>query len=222
MNAQRSSRLHGTPSRKEAWAWYVLLVAATLAVPIITARANSGDFEAGNVVVFKHPTQNAVYVSRLIGIPGDTIQLKQGLVHLNGNPVLQSENGIFEEVLTGQGSVGNSPQCANDAAHADEICMKEQFIETLSNGSAYSILNFRASLLDNAPEFALPEGRYFVMGDNRGNSLDSRMPPKNGGVGFVPEGHIISHANRVIFSSVGSSLAFFWTWRSDRYLKAIQ
>jgi signal peptidase I len=69
--------------------------------------------------------------------------------------------------------------------------------------------------------FVVPEGKFFFMGDNRDNSMDSRFSPNVGGVGFVPFENLIGRADRVMFSSAGSSLFFFWTWRMDRFFKAI-
>jgi signal peptidase I len=76
--------------------------------------------------------------------------------------------------------------------------------------------------VDDTPVFTVPADHYFVMGDNRDNSVDSRYPQGAGGVGFVPAENLIGRADRVIFSSAGRSLLFFWTWRADRFFKAIE
>jgi len=68
----------------------------------------------------------------------------------------------------------------------------------------------------------VPEGQYFFMGDNRDNSQDSRVARRSGGVGFVPFDLLIGRADRIMFSSAGSSILAFWTWRSDRFFKAIE
>ena len=70
--------------------------------------------------------------------------------------------------------------------------------------------------------YNVPSGHYFFIGDNRDNSLDSRIGQVQGGVGFVPYENLVGRADRVMFSSAGRSMLFFWTWRSDRFFKAVQ
>jgi signal peptidase I len=101
-------------------------------------------------------------------------------------------------------------------------CIKPRAIETLPNGVSHVVLDIQNSSSDNTPVFVVPEGHFFFMGDNRDNSLDSRMPQSVGGVGFVPFDHLIGRARHVVFSSAGRSLFFFWTWRSDRFFKRLQ
>jgi signal peptidase I len=88
---------------------------------------------------------------------------------------------------------------------------------------AYNVLDIRAStgLPDNTGIYTVPEGHFFFMGDNRDNSTDSRYSQPNG-VGFVPAENLIGRADRVIFSSAGRSLLYFWTWRADRFFKAVE
>jgi signal peptidase I len=75
---------------------------------------------------------------------------------------------------------------------------------------------------DNTPIFTVPEGHFFFIGDNRDNSLDSRMPRQVGGVGMVPFENLIGRARYVVFSAEGRSLFFVWTWRSDRLFMRLQ
>ena len=74
--------------------------------------------------------------------------------------------------------------------------------------------------LDDTGIYSIPQGHYFFMGDNRDNSSDSRVR-KPRGIGFVPLENIVGRADRVVFSSAGKSILYFWTWRSNRYFKAI-
>ncbi len=75
---------------------------------------------------------------------------------------------------------------------------------------------------DNTDVFTVPAGHYFFMGDNRDNSQDSRYGQAVGGVGFVPAENLIGRADRIMFSSAGRSMLYFWTWRADRFFKAIE
>ena len=97
--------------------------------------------------------------------------------------------------------------------------------ETLPKGVSYTVQECKGNLnpgADNTELFVVPEGHYFLMGDNRDNSSDSRVPSVAGGVGFVPFENLVGKANRVMFSSAGSSLLFFWTWRGDRFFEKIE
>ncbi len=185
------------------------------------SRLFGSDPERGDVVVFKHPVSGEDFIKRLIGLPGDRIQMINGVLHINGNPVDVREDGVFTETNAPQGPEGRPPSCANNPA-SDGVCEKEQFIETLPNGVEHLILNIRDLPADNTDVYVVPEDMFFFMGDNRDNSLDSRFSQLRGGVGFVPRENIIGRADRIMFSSAGSWIIAFWTWRSDRYFLAIE
>ena len=178
--------------------------------------------QRGDVVVFRHPVNGEDYVKRVIGLPGDRIQVKDGVVFINGAAARQQPAGLFEERFERQGPVGSLPRCANRGVGLGGICQKERLLETLPGGVTHAILNIGDTRLDNTTVYTVPEGHVFFMGDNRDNSTDSRVPQSAGGVGFVPFENLIGRVDRVMFSSAGRSLFFFWTWRPDRFFKAIE
>lgn len=186
----------------------------------ISGRILGSDPERGDVIVFRHPVTGEDYVKRLIGLPGDDIQVNDGILSINGTVAPQEPDGIFREIFERQGSAGTTPKC-NRAVGAGGECLKERYIETLPNGVKHSVLNAGVSDLDNTGIFTVPSGQYFFMGDNRDNSTDSRVAQPNG-VGFVPEKYLLGRVDRVIFSAEGRSLLAFWTWRKDRFFKAVQ
>ncbi len=185
-------------------------------------RLFGGDPERGDVVVFRHPVSGHDYIKRLIGLPGDKIQISNGILQINGEAVPQEADGTFDEVMTLQGPQGLRPRCANGAVGEGGTCIKERAIETMPNGVSYPVLNIGPQASDRTGVYSVPEGHYFFMGDNRDNSADSRLAQTAGGVGFVPYENLIGRADRVMFSSAGRSMLFFWTWRSDRFFEAIK
>ena len=184
-------------------------------------RVWEGSPERGDIIVFKHPSSEADFIKRLIGLPGDKIQVIKGRLHVNEQPVELVEMPEFVETYEPQGPLGNMPLCANAPVGIGGDCKKEAARETLPEGVEHSVLNIKVSQGDNTPVFAVPEGHYFFMGDNRDNSTDSRFAQPYG-VGMVPASYLIGRADRVIFSSAGSSIMAFWTWRSDRYFKGLE
>ncbi len=185
------------------------------------SRIWGGEPERGDVIVFRHPATGRDYIKRLIGLPGDRIQVRQGQIILNGTPVPQQPDGVFTEVSAPQGSQGLRPRCENGPVGYGGLCEKSRVIETLPNGVSYDVLNIGNQGSDNTGIYTVPEGHYFFMGDNRDNSSDSRLPQSAGGVGYVPYEDLIGRADRIMFSSAGRSMLFFWTWRGDRFFKAV-
>jgi signal peptidase I len=176
----------------------------------------------GDVVVFRHPGTGDDWIKRLIGLPGDTIQVKNGILFLNGTEVPQVKDGLFEEIKEPQGPQQREPRCGNDPVGMGAICTKERSIETLPNGVVHDVLSISDDwVADNTPIFTVPVGNYFFMGDNRDDSTDSRFDRTAGGVGMLPAEYLIGRADRIIFSSAGRSLFYFWTWRADRFFKAV-
>jgi signal peptidase I len=140
--------------------------------------------ERGDVVVFALPRDPAqTYVKRVIGLPGDRVQLKNGDLYINGEAAPRRLIGSAPANINGQ----------NAAAL--------KYMETLPNGREHEILKLSdGGHQNNTREFVTPPGCVFVMGDNRDDSLDSRVSSGNGGVGFVPAENLIGRADRVLFS----------------------
>ncbi|NSX53933.1 signal peptidase I [Parasulfitobacter algicola] len=215
----------------------------------ISGRLFGSEPERGDIVVFRHPVTNQDYIKRLVGLPGDRVQMVQGFLHLNGQPVPTTQVEDFEETYELQGTTmviprtiqmvmrgvrtgdftfprdpRNTPSCSNGNPGQGAICEKERFTEVLPNGVSHSILNIGPKIQDNTPVYIVPQGHYFFMGDNRDNSVDSRVAQNSfpqPGVGFVSEEFLVGRADRVIFSAEGASILFFWTWRSDRFFKRL-
>lgn len=184
-------------------------------------RIWGGEPERGDVVVFRHPTNGSDFIKRLVGLPGDRIQVKDGVLQINGTPVGLRDDGVFEETYAPQGPYGHFPRCENAPVGVGGTCEKTRQIETLPGGVEHAILNIGNQATDNTGIYVVPEGHFFFMGDNRDNSSDSRLPQSAGGVGFVPFENLVGRADRVVFSSAGRSMLFFWTWRGDRFFKRI-
>ena len=185
-------------------------------------RLFGGTPQQGDVVVFRHPVSGRDYIKRLIGMPGDKVQMKNGQLLINGQAVDQKPDGLFKEIMEPQGSFGNRPRCSNGAVGLGGVCEKQRITETLPNGVQYTTLKIGKQSLDNTGIFTVPEGEYFFIGDNRDNSTDSRVHQASNGVGFVKYEDLIGRADRIMFSSAGRSMMYFWTWRADRFFKAVQ
>ncbi|MCB1471950.1 MAG: signal peptidase I [Rhodobiaceae bacterium] len=163
--------------------------------PIFTGRVLAGTPERGDVVVFKLPRDNSTdYIKRVIGMPGDRIQVIGGIVHINGVPVKRERLEDYVE-LDGRGGEVSVPR----------------YRETLPNGKTYTVLDLVDNgYADNTQEYVVPEGHFFMMGDNRDNSTDSRFLNM---VGYVPFENLVGRAE-IIFLSLedGSRFWEFWKW----------
>jgi len=157
--------------------------------------------QRGDIIVFKLPRDGHTdYIKRLIGLPGDRIQVRGGVLYINGK-ALPRDPLTAQMVDTGYG-------------FSREV---ERFIETMPNARRYVTYDFGPDgQVDNTPVYIVPEDHYFFMGDNRDNSLDSRVPPAEGGVGFVPAENLVGRAQLILLSWDKDVSVFKpWTWVLD-------
>ena len=168
--------------------------------PLFSGRVFDRTPHRGDIVVFKLPRDGHTdYIKRLIGLPGDRIQLRQGVVYLNGKQLPRQELQPSTEVSP----FGFTHQV-------------QRFLETLPGGKAYVTNDFGPDGdVDNTPEYVVPPKHYFMMGDNRDNSQDSRYPEAIG-VGYVPEENLVGKADIILLSWNDKASVFKpWTWVLD-------
>jgi len=175
-----------------------------------------GGPEPGDVIVFREAETE--YVFRVVAGPGDRVKMQAGKLVLNGAEVATTPQGVFEEPRGPQGPLGLFPMCQSPDPTA--LCTKDQFLETLPNGRSHRVLDTFAGRLDDTPEVSVPEGHVFVLGDNRDNANDSRVPRAVGGRGFVPIEDVVGVAKLVLFSSRGA-LVDFTQWRWTRFWEPV-
>ena len=159
-----------------------------------SGRIWAAEPERGDVVVFKLPRDNETdYIKRVIGLPGDKIQMVDGMLKINGDAV--DKEKVDDFVLPAAGGRNRS---------------FTRYMETLPNGVSYPVLDLvKGSVGDNTEVYEVPEGHYFMMGDNRDNSTDSRFLSE---VGFVPFENFVGKA-QVIFFSIDEDASFWQVWR---------
>jgi len=174
-------------------------------LPLIPGRIFFSEVKRGDVVVFKLPSDNKTdYIKRIVGLPGDRIQVVGGILHINGQAVKRERIGDFI-VRDRSGNIRRTPR----------------FIETLPNGRRHPILEALGDTgpSDNTRVFTVPKGHYFAMGDNRDNSSDSRV------IGFIPVENLVGRAE-FLFFSVNGNVWKFWKWgqsiRFPRIFSAIK
>ncbi|OYX65475.1 MAG: signal peptidase I [Sphingomonadales bacterium 32-64-17] len=171
--------------------------------------------ERGDVAIFKHPIDKSDYIKRVIGLPGDTIQMIGGVLYINGTPVPKEQVANF--VLPTTAARGCGPGRARFTVRQEDgsfACSFPQFRETLPNGVSYNVLDLDTVGVDNTPPITVPEGHLLMMGDNRDNSQDSRKAAvANGWVGMVPIENLVGRASFMYFSTDGSAEWLKpWTW----------
>ncbi len=157
----------------------------------------------GDVIVFKLPTDNSTdYIKRLIGLPGDRIQVIRGRLHINSKMVPRTPLGTYVDIERDRGGYKVS---------------YKRYRETLPNGVSYTVLERGDDIpfVDNTDVYVVPKGHYFMMGDNRDNSRDSRYLSM---VGFVPAENLVGRADFLFFSLREDKRWWeFWYW--PRYIR---
>ncbi len=167
----------------------------------------------GDVVVFKKPPENDIdYIKRVIGLPGDFVQMKAGQLFINGTPVAKKriDDFLLPETPNTQCYAAQFTETASDGSRR---CRYPQYRETLPGGKSYNVLDLAPIAADDTQIYAVPAGQLLMMGDNRDNSSDSRFEAS--GFGFVPVENIVGKAQFTVFSTDGSANWFLpWTWFS--------
>ncbi len=171
--------------------------------------------QRGDVAVFKAPpTAKADYIKRVIGLPGDRVQMKDGVLYLNRKPVLRTKMPDILIPVTpnmmeaSYGAPCSGPQYEERGSDGALYCRYVRYRETLPSGKSYVILDTTPQGdADNTIEFTVPQEHIFFMGDNRDRSADSRYPAMEGnGVGIVPMENLVGKAWFTVFSVTGDNV----------------
>jgi signal peptidase I len=183
-------------------------------VPLIPGRIFAGQPERGDIAIFKAPPGNDTdYIKRVIGLPGDQVQMVGGQLWLNGQPVPKVRVADAEVPVSANTHCHQAQFEAKNAEGA-EVCRYPRYRETLPNGKSYDVLDLEQLPQDDTPVVVVPEDHLFMMGDNRDNSMDSRFPAVPGqGIGIVPQENLVGRATVMMFSTDGSAEWIKpWTW----------
>jgi signal peptidase I len=179
-----------------------------LEVPAFDGRIFGRQPARGDVVVFRHPDGQSDLIKRVIGVPGDTIEVKGGAVTLNGKALRRQAIAPVRIAISANSPCKTvppmTPKVENKAGQA--FCLFPAYRESLPDGQSYVTLDqVGEGEADNFGPVTVPAGRVFLMGDNRDDSLDSRYDAYNGGIGMVPNDHLIGRALVTFWSTDGSA-----------------
>lgn len=191
------------------WPYGYSSLSLPFAAPLIPGRVFADLPERGDVIIFEHPVDRTEYVKRAIGLPGDTVAMRDGVVVLNGEALPKRAAGHAEIPMS-----ANTGCRALGGVQAGDICRYRRFRETLPSGKSYMTLDFGPTPQDDFGPVVVPDGMIFALGDNRDNSLDSRFPQEaGGGVGLVDADLLVGRASMVLWSTDGSARWLLpWTW----------
>ena len=198
------------------WPYGISRYSFPFGFPSFGGRLFEGLPKRGDVVVFRHPAENADLIKRVIGLPGDTVEVAGGELILNGKKVAREKlppaSVPISENSPCRVPPGGHPIIARD--REGDHCLYAAYRETLPGGPSYVTLNqIDGGPGDDFPIATVPQGHVFLMGDNRDDSGDSRFPTFNNGIGMVPTDHLIGRATITFWSTDGSaSYVKPWTW----------
>ena len=193
--------------------------------PSFDGRIFSNLPERGDVVVFRAPGTNEDFVKRVIGLPGDRIEVRGGMLVINDRPIPRQQAGTFAMPVSANSPcrvVGGATPMTSPTDDGGIACLYPVFRENFPDGHSHLVIdqvdNPRA---DSVAPTVVPDGHVFLMGDNRDDSLDSRFSTAEGGIGFVPVENLIGRATLIFWSTDGTAeYAKPWTWftalRRDR------